>query len=252
MPQTPNVPQTMKPKNCSHWADQLQQLFPQTETPVTQEFMLAMGKLMANYSEAVLAEVCGPTGLVLQQNYLPSLFQLKQALDQASDLEFRKQTSGTLGREQREDRELEEKIKEDRKNRPTYDELMAGVPPSLRLRPNLPKMTAEEFLAKHPHVTREMLDACPDAPKARTELLSTSRYANLHPADRPSYTGPIEDIQPGDVIGWERQAEYQAFIKTKGVANPKIWGVDEPWVDSGARPFQISDKPIDQSNPFEE
>ncbi len=65
-----------------------------------------------------------------------------------------------------------------------------------------------------------------------------------HPSDRPSYTGPIEDIRPGDVIEHHRIDEYRAFMRAhKGIPDAKLWGLNEEWVDSKQRPFQIATKP---------
>jgi hypothetical protein len=78
----------------------------------------------------------------------------------------------------------------------------------------------------------------------------------VHPSDRPSYDGPIEDIRPGDVIEWHRIDEYRAFMKAKkGIKNAKLWDSNENWEDSGQRPFQIATKPqpiiAPDHNPFE-
>ncbi len=89
MKQPPEVPNSnlptttvLKPRNCAHWANQLQRLFPKTETPVTAEFVDAMGKIMAMYQEHIIAAVCNPTyGICTRFKYLPSLMELKEELE---------------------------------------------------------------------------------------------------------------------------------------------------------------------------
>lgn len=73
-----------KRKACLHWVAQLQKLFPQTASPLTPEFYVAAGQLMEGYSEKVLAYVCGVHGIVAKQKYMPSIFELKQALEEAA------------------------------------------------------------------------------------------------------------------------------------------------------------------------
>jgi hypothetical protein len=94
----------------------------------------------------------------------------------------------------------------------------------------------------------------------------------LHPTpkaeERPVYTGPIENVKPGDLLTYDRLAEYDAFMrKTHGI-KPRHFGVFEDWEDSGARPFsakvdlnlsyknktsELDAKPEDgEKNPFEE
>lgn len=60
------------------------------------------------------------------------------------------------------------------------------------------------------------------------------------------YEGPIEEVRPGDKLHISRMDEYESFIRTKGVV-PRRWGYNENWVDSGARPFVLSTKPIGES-----
>src|SRR5258705_10052193 len=75
----------LKPRNCAHWVDQLQKLFPQTSVPVTVEFAKAMGEIMGLYSEKVIASVCSPIdGLCTKIEYLPSLAKLKSSLEEAA------------------------------------------------------------------------------------------------------------------------------------------------------------------------
>jgi hypothetical protein len=63
------------------------------------------------------------------------------------------------------------------------------------------------------------------------------------------YTGPIEDIQPGDVISGERMEEYMLFMRTKNII-PRQWGFFESWKDNGNRPFS-GPTPPPPVNPFE-
>lgn len=72
------------------------------------------------------------------------------------------------------------------------------------------------------------------------------------------YWGPFEEARPGHRLHWSRLEEYEAFIRTKGVV-PKRWGFYETWIDSGARPFKLYEKPKDEDiedineiNPFQE
>lgn len=80
-------------------------------------------------------------------------------------------------------------------------------------------------------------------------------------ANKPSYTGPIEEIRPGDVLHWTRFDEYREFMRKKhNIKNIKTWGISETFKDNGMRPFavpdstiakHISEKPEDVTNPFE-
>lgn len=52
------------------------------------------------------------------------------------------------------------------------------------------------------------------------------------------YTGPIEEVRPGDILEGARIDEYRLFMRRKhGIQNAKMWGLNEKWEDSGARPF---------------
>ena len=56
--------------------------------------------------------------------------------------------------------------------------------------------------------------------------------------EQTCYTGPIEDIRPGDIISWERFDEYREFMRTKkNITNIKLWGTNEEWIDNHQRPF---------------
>lgn len=67
------------------------------------------------------------------------------------------------------------------------------------------------------------------------------------------YTGPIENIKPGDILHSTRFEEYRTFMKTKhSMQSVKLWGSSEQWRDNGQRPFA---KPLtakqEETNPFE-
>ena len=76
------------------------------------------------------------------------------------------------------------------------------------------------------------------------------------PQNKPAsgcYTGPIELVKPGDILDQSRFDEYRQFMRTqKNMPVVKLWGVNENWVDSQQRPFQISSKPDkhNTTNPF--
>jgi hypothetical protein len=60
---------------------------------------------------------------------------------------------------------------------------------------------------------------------------------------KPDYTGPIEQIKPGDILNWRRYEEYREFmLKKHGLKNIKLWDQGEEWIDNRQRPFQLSDK----------
>ncbi len=63
-------------------------------------------------------------------------------------------------------------------------------------------------------------------------------YSDVKEDQRPSYTGPIKNIKPGDVLDQSRFPEYREFMKNKkGIPNIKIWGRHEDWEDNKHRPF---------------
>lgn len=74
-----------------------------------------------------------------------------------------------------------------------------------------------------------------------------------------NYIGPIEQVRPGDILTFDRLAEYDAFMKAKhGMRTVRHWGFNENYVDSGARPFRLADKPdvsdappLEEPNPFD-
>lgn len=155
---------------CAHWVAKLQDLFPQTESPLTPGMVLAMSEIMESYSEKVLAKVCGSFGICAdpEHKYFPSISELKSALD----AEATKQ-AGAAQYSERVKAQLEERERIQSKNKP-----------------------------------------------------------------KPDYTGPIEDVKPGDILTVERQQEYREFMAKKhNMKDVKLWGQNEVWTDSGARPF---------------
>jgi len=72
------------------------------------------------------------------------------------------------------------------------------------------------------------------------------------------YTGSIDEVRPGDILTPERQIEYRAFMAKKHqMNNIKLWGPNEEYKDSGARPFAVKlpaeplTKQPEEPNPFE-
>ena len=65
------------------------------------------------------------------------------------------------------------------------------------------------------------------------------------------YTGPIDQVQPGDILHSTRYDEYREFMRTKkNITYIKLWGTNEEWIDNHQRPFSgvnINPPP----NPFE-
>jgi len=94
----------------------------------------------------------------------------------------------------------------------------------------------------------ELKSLCDDAAfeiseRFRREKLAAKKsprepYSDVREDDRPSYTGPIENIKPGDVLNQSRFPEYREFMKNKkGIPNIKMWGRHEDWEDNKHRPF---------------
>lgn len=84
-----------------------------------------------------------------------------------------------------------------------------------------------------------------------------AQHSSREPSKRP-YTGPIEKVKPGDIIGGDRMDEYRHFMaKNHGMREIKMWELNEQWRDSGARPFARPtstakpSSPPEESNPFE-
>jgi len=105
-----------------HWVAHLQGLFPQTETPLTSEMTQAMAEIMADYSEKVLADVCGSKGICTKEEFFPSIAKLKKYLDEAAAQEAlpAKQSEKVV-------RLFAERqsYQEDRSTRPTLKEIKA-------------------------------------------------------------------------------------------------------------------------------
>src|SRR6266478_4050131 len=129
-----------KPRNCAHWANQLQRLFPKTETPVTAEFVDAMGQIMAMYPEHIIAAVCNPTyGICTRIKYLPSLMELKEELEKLAQRDAERDKILKRRKDQLEGRFNEdsrmEEIARTRADgtRPTYEQLIEKLPDNLRI-----------------------------------------------------------------------------------------------------------------------
>lgn len=151
------------------------------------EFLAAFADLLCRYPEWVIREVLDPvSGLPVQSEFLPSLAKIKDALDKATEAQGK-----VLARESRVRAQLEERrlLEAPRASRPTYEELVATLPASLRMdRRELKPITEADFLAKFPHVTKEQLDAVPNA--------STGSFAKLSPSiPTPEEPNPFEGLQ---------------------------------------------------------
>jgi hypothetical protein len=85
-----------------------------------------------------------------------------------------------------------------------------------------------------------------------------AKHARAKPASKPPedpnagcYTGPIEEVKPGDILHSTRFEEYREFMKNKhNIQNARLWGVNETWRDNGQRPFAVK-LPTEEPNPFE-
>jgi len=154
--------------------------------------MLAMAATMESYSEKVLAEVCGYHGIVTKQKFLPTVSELKAALDEAARPEVEEAARLKVRVEAAQIRAEVNRIATERETRPTYEELIATLPPSLRLNKNnhVVPMTRDEFFTKFPHVTSEQLDAVPDA-----KDFDWKTYRSTLPTlPAPEEKNPFEDL----------------------------------------------------------
>lgn len=94
---------------------------------------------------------------------------------------------------------------------------------------------------------------CDEAAFELTERERRAQSGKAIAGPRPDYfagcyTGPIENVKPGDILHHTRFDEYHEFMKNKkNITNTKLWGFSETWIDSGARPFHDKEEP----NPFE-
>lgn len=201
---------------------------------------------MSSYSEKTLAAVCDVnTGIASKSDYFPSIAKLKEALEEAAGPENREVREAKLADERHLDREAEVRLAVERATRPSYDQLMSSVPDALKVVPKLTVMTADEFIQKHPGATKEKLDAIRDLPQRHTGPIGR---LDGNPANRPSYTGPMKDIRPGDVLHCSRFDEYRQYMKVyKGLPSVKLWGVNERDIDSGMRPFSLATNPVGTS-----
>jgi len=105
----------------------------------------------------------------------------------------------------------------------------------------------------------QLRKSCDDAAFELSERDRRMGASRRKPAPRTKenfsdcYTGPIENIQPGDILHSTRIPEYREFMKKKhNIQEAKLWGRSEDWKDSGQRPFDgpLSIKP-EEPNPFE-
>lgn len=91
--------------------------------------------------------------------------------------------------------------------------------------------------------------------KERAEFEAHMTAYPLRSNQKGDYTGPIEDVRPGDILTHERQIEYRQFMAKKhNMKNIKLWSDGETYKDSGARPFAVNlpdDPPKEEPNPFE-
>lgn len=100
--------------------------------------------------------------------------------------------------------------------------------------------------------------AIPAAEAQRQERIAQQLKERVEPKKiKGDYNGPIEEVRPGDILSAERQLEYREFMAKKHqMRNIKLWGPNEEYKDTGARPFavHIPEPPKQQSekNPFED
>jgi hypothetical protein len=159
-----------KLKACAHWASQLQSLFPQTQQPITPEFMVAMAALMAGYSEKVLKAVCSPvTGIATKMKFMPTLFELKQALEEEARPFVEDEARQKRIKEQLSERE---KVGQYPKVKyPTLESMRATYPDFMKKQLGIiPDDTKynflkEEELLKKYNVTKQELDTIPNHPE---------------------------------------------------------------------------------------
>lgn len=70
----------MEPKEAGHWVAQLLKLFPQAAPP-TSEMVAAMVTLVCQHSRETVSKTFSPDGIPSKFNFLPSLKEIKDALD---------------------------------------------------------------------------------------------------------------------------------------------------------------------------
>ena len=79
------------------------------------------------------------------------------------------------------------------------------------------------------------------------------------PAEKGCYEGPIELVKPGDILSWERHAEYRAYMEAKHGFDPGRAVDPKNWMDSGRRPFDTlsgkhsanQNQSTEEPNPFD-
>src|SRR5882724_5349159 len=77
----------MESKEAMNWVNQLLKLFPQASPP-THEMVAAIVSLACQYSRNAVIKTFSPDGLPSKFNYLPSLHDMKLALNEAGAAEF--------------------------------------------------------------------------------------------------------------------------------------------------------------------
>lgn len=183
--------QEAKQKSCQHWLAQLIKTFPKPEKPLTPERVTAMIAAMESFSEASLAKVCGPSGIIQSQPYLPNPSELKQALEATEKpvREFERDLAVRL--RTLEDRTEQARIDAERPSRPTYEQLISKLPDSLRLQKGRPGefSSAEKsaFLTKY-NVTEEEFNALPNG--RSNELTAKPVGESIPPAPARSPQAP--------------------------------------------------------------
>jgi len=153
---------------------------------------------MGDYSEKVLAEVCGPKGLCTQSEYFPSIAKLKKALDdeagkQADATAYEKLVQKTL-------QEREEHYgAKDKGKYPTLESMHAAYPEYMQRmmrgeQPDKPKFdpvkAKAELLAKY-NVSEEAFDAIPNSKDYHWDKPALNIPAKPLPAN-PEDANPFE------------------------------------------------------------
>jgi len=138
----------MEPKEASHWVSQLLKFFPQANPP-SPELVAAMVALACQYQREVVMKTFSVDMLPVKYNYLPSLKELKDELDNASAAAIAPNNYS-----QRVKKQIEERI--------TIKKLTEYIGPIDEVRPGdiLSVERQEEYRAfmksKHPGVSTKM------------------------------------------------------------------------------------------------
>ena len=93
----------MEPKEAAHWVAQMLKLFPQASPP-TPEMVAAIVTLACQYQRQIVIRIFSPDVLPIRFAYLPSLKDIKEALDNAAAEVAGKDIEHRLIREQLEER----------------------------------------------------------------------------------------------------------------------------------------------------